>query len=79
MAIKDKVIIIMGASSGIGEATAKLLAKEGAKLVLAARREEKLKDIAASLPNAQIVYKKADVSNYDDVQQVVDLAISQVW
>ena len=77
MAIKDKVIIIMGASSGIGEATAKLLAKEGAKLVLAARREGKLKDIAASLPNAQIVYKKADVSNYDDVQQVVDLAISK--
>ena len=77
MAITDKVIIIMGASSGIGEATAKLLAKEGAKLVLAARREEKLKDIAASLPNAQIVYKKADVSNYDDVQQVVDLAISK--
>ena len=77
MMIKDKVIIIMGASSGIGAATAKLLAKEGAKLVLAARREEKLKDIAASLPNAQIVYKKADVSNYDDVQQVVDLAISK--
>ncbi|WP_186673767.1 SDR family oxidoreductase [Sporosarcina sp. BP05] len=77
MAIKDKVIIIMGASSGIGEATAKLLAKEGAKLVIAARREEKLKDIAASLPDAQIVYKKADVANYDDVQQVVDLAISK--
>lgn len=77
MEIKDKVIIIMGASSGIGEATAKLLAKEGAKLVLAARREEKLKDIATSYPNAQIVYKKADVSNYDDVQKVVDLAISQ--
>jgi len=77
MAIKDKVIIIMGASSGIGEATAKLLAKEGAKLVLAARREEKLKEIAASLPHAQIVYKKADVSNYHDVQQVVDLAISE--
>lgn len=61
MAIKDKVIVIMGASSDIGEATAKLLAKEGAKLVLAARREDKLKDIADSLPNAQIVYKKADV------------------
>ena len=38
--IKDKVVIITGASSGIGEATARLLAKEGAKLVLAARREK---------------------------------------
>ena len=40
--IKDKVIIITGASSGIGAATAKLLASEGAKVVLGARREEKL-------------------------------------
>lgn len=37
-----KVIVIMGASSGIGEATARLLARKGAKLVIAARRQERL-------------------------------------
>ena len=37
--IKDKVVIITGASSGIGEATAKLLASQGAKVVLGARRD----------------------------------------
>ena len=41
MKLKDKVIIITGASSGIGEATAKLLAKEGVKVVLTARRAER--------------------------------------
>jgi NADP-dependent 3-hydroxy acid dehydrogenase YdfG len=41
--IKDKVVIIMGASSGIGEATTKKLAQEGAKLVIAARRDDRLK------------------------------------
>ena len=40
--IKDKVVIITGVSSGIGEETARVLAKEGAKLVLGARREDRL-------------------------------------
>ncbi len=40
--LSEKVIIIMGASSGIGEATARLLARKGAKLVIAARRQERL-------------------------------------
>ena len=42
MSIKNKVVIITGASSGIGKATALLLAESGAKVVLAARNQEKL-------------------------------------
>ncbi len=48
----SKVIVITGASSGIGEATAKLLAKNGAKLVLGARREAKLQQIVADIEAA---------------------------
>ena len=44
--IKDKVIAITGASSGIGEATARLLASQGAKVVLGARRTDRLERIA---------------------------------
>ena len=43
--IQDKVVIITGASSGIGEAKAKLLASRGAKVVLGARRENELKEL----------------------------------
>ncbi|MGW9018531.1 SDR family NAD(P)-dependent oxidoreductase, partial [Priestia megaterium] len=43
--IQDKVVIITGASSGIGEAAAKELASKGAKLVLAARREDRLQQL----------------------------------
>jgi NADP-dependent 3-hydroxy acid dehydrogenase YdfG len=50
--ISDKVIIITGASSGIGEATARLLASRGAKVVLGARRAERLKQVASDIRNA---------------------------
>ena len=61
--LTEKVVIIMGASSGIGEATTRLLAEKGAKLVIAARREDRLVKIKNSLPDAELVYKAADVSN----------------
>jgi len=75
MTIKDKVIVIMGASSGIGEATAKLLAEKEAKLIIAARRLNRLEAIKDEYPNANIAIQQADVTNYEDVQKVVKLAM----
>lgn len=64
MAIKNKVVIITGASSGIGKATALLLAESGAKVVLAARNQEKLKKAVNEIKerNGEAVYKVTDVS-----------------
>lgn len=73
--MKDKVIVILGASSGIGEATVKLLASKGAKLVIASRREEKLKALADTLMESNIAYKSADVTNFDEVKAVIDMAM----
>jgi len=47
--IKDKVVVITGASSGLGEATARRLANEGARLTLGARRLDRLKALATEL------------------------------
>ena len=45
----DKVVIVTGASSGIGEATARMLVEKGCKVMLAARREDNLKKICKEL------------------------------
>lgn len=75
--LKGKVIIVMGASSGIGEASVRKIAGKGGRLVIAARREEKLKEIADSLSDADISYLKADVTNYEEVKQVIDYAMEK--
>ena len=74
--IKDKVVIITGASSGIGEATAKLLASKGANVVLGARREEKLKQLVDEIQSSggQAVYQVMDVTNPSDNAKIVELA-----
>lgn len=77
MSVKDKVVIITGASSGIGAATAKLLAKNGAKVVLLARRLDRLNEIKDSLPDANISTMAGDVTNYEDVQAAVDYAVDK--
>lgn len=74
--IKDKVILITGASSGIGEETAKLLASKGAKVVLGARREDKLQQLASEIVDngGQAVYQALDVTKPADYDSIVKLA-----
>lgn len=74
--IKDKVVIITGASSGIGEATAKLLASQGAKVVLGARRTENLQRIAGEIQQqgGQAVYQALDVTQQSENDAIVKLA-----
>ena len=77
MSLKDKVVIIMGASSGIGAATTRYLAVRGAKLVIAARRKDRLDELKESLPESCISTIQADVTNFEDVQSVVDYTIDK--
>lgn len=74
--IKDKVVIITGASSGIGEATARLLAGQGAKVVLGARRIDNLKRIADEIAKAggEAAYQQLDVTRQSDNDAIVKLA-----
>lgn len=76
MAIKGKVVVITGASSGIGEATAKLLAEKGAKLVLAARHADQLKQLVGEIKQAggNAIYQVTDVSKRDDNESLITTA-----
>src|SRR4051794_27778495 len=77
--IKDKVVIITGASSGIGEATAKELASKGAKVVLAARREDRLKQLQAEIQTSggQAIYKVTDVSSRQQMEELATYALKE--
>jgi NADP-dependent 3-hydroxy acid dehydrogenase YdfG len=77
--IAEKVIVITGASSGIGEATARLLASQGARVVLGARRSERLEALAAEIRNqgGTAEYRATDVAREEDVRALVDLALER--
>lgn len=74
--INGKVVAITGASSGIGEATALLLAERGARLVLGARRSGLLADVATRIEQAggTAVHAQTDVTRRDDLHALVGLA-----
>ena len=76
--LQDKVAVITGGVSGIGAATARLFAAEGAKLVLADFNEEKGTAFEAELKSegAEAVFVKADVTNEEDVKNIYDKALS---
>lgn len=74
--IENKVIVITGASSGIGAAAARKLSALGARVVLAARREDRLSELAASL-GKNVLFVKTDVRKQEDVDRLIARAIEQ--
>ena len=72
VSISDQVVVIVGASSGIGRAAAVLFAREGAKVVAAARRENRLQSLKDELAREQcdITVRPADASDPADMQQL---------
>lgn len=82
-AIQGKVVVITGASSGIGEAAARLLAARGAKVVLGARRLERLESLVAHINEAgaqsggEAACCATDVTRAADVQALVDVAVQR--
>lgn len=77
--LSKQTIVITGATSGIGLATAKRAARAGAKLVLSARNEEVLQSVCADINEAggEAIYVVADVGNADEVQSIADTAIKE--
>ncbi|HEV7836726.1 MAG TPA: SDR family oxidoreductase, partial [Gemmatimonadaceae bacterium] len=77
--LNEQVIVITGASSGIGLATTLLAAESGAKLVIAARSEETLNDVAHHIRSVggEAVAVGADVGNRDDLERVAQTAIDR--
>ncbi|MFH1676828.1 MAG: SDR family NAD(P)-dependent oxidoreductase [bacterium] len=70
MEIKNKIVIVTGASAGIGLATARLLSEKGARIALAARREELLKKLSEELPDSFVI--PTDMRIPESVENMID-------
>ena len=77
--IQGKVVVITGASSGLGEATAKLLSAQGAIVVLAARRTERIDKLAADIKEkgGKALAITTDVTDVEQVRKLVDKTVNE--
>ncbi len=73
----DKVVIVTGAGSGIGEATARRFSQEGACVVLSGRTKGKLEKVAADLPADKTMVFVADVRSFEEVKALVDKTVKK--
>ncbi len=75
MHLNDRVVLITGASSGIGEALARAYAAAGSRLLLVARSEDVLQKLAASLPSGRALAARADLTDRRQLLEAVDRAM----
>jgi short-subunit dehydrogenase len=77
--LSDQVIVITGASSGIGLVTARMAAKKGARLVLAARSDDALRQLTEEIEKdgGQAIHVVADVSNQHDIHRIAQAAVDR--
>ena len=73
--LKDRIIMITGASAGFGKETAKMCVALGAKVILGARREDKLKELCDELGSGASIFKATDVTCKDQMQALADYGI----
>jgi serine 3-dehydrogenase (NADP+) len=79
VSLSGQVAVIVGASSGVGRAAAVLFAREGTKVVAAARREDRLQSLKDELAREQrdIIVRRADASSVEDMQQLAQATLEQ--
>jgi NAD(P)-dependent dehydrogenase (short-subunit alcohol dehydrogenase family) len=74
--LDQKITIITGGTSGIGEATAEVFAAEGARVIIAGRSEKKGEEIAARL-GKNVLYQRTDVTREEDIKALIELAVTR--
>ena len=75
--IKNMVVMITGASSGFGMVAAKMLVEKGAKVILGARREDRLEALSKELGEDNVAYQAMDVTDKNQVHSLAQLGIKK--